>query len=154
MSIGILVYSLTGNTLSVAEKIKEELKQKGKSAVIERITILGETQNGAGSVVLKHIPDLSNYDTVIIGSPINAFSLSVPMKKYLKLHADVKGKQLHCFVTQYFKHPILGGNKGIRQIKNLCLLKGGTVQKSAIVHWSSPNREEQIKEAVKKLSDI
>lgn len=154
MSIGILIYSLTGNTLEVAEKIQKKLEEKGSSAVIERIEISKESPNTPAPIVLKNIPDVSKYDKLIIGSPINGFSLSAPMKTYLDQHGNIKGKQINCYVTQHFKQPYLGGNRGIRQITDLCKANGGRVRHSAIVHWSSPKRAEMIDETVELLSRI
>lgn len=154
MSIGILIYSLTGNTLEVAEKIQQQLKHDGKSAVIERIEISKENPNSPAPIVLENIPDVTKYDKLIIGSPINGFSLSTPMKTYLNKHADIKGKEINCFVTQHFRQPYLGGNRGIRQITDLCIKKGGRVRHSGIIHWSSSNRAEMIDETVALLSRI
>ena len=39
MKIGIVVYSQTGNTYQVAEKLQETLSDKGHSVNIERINV-------------------------------------------------------------------------------------------------------------------
>lgn len=154
MSIGILIYSLTGNTLQVAQKIKTRLEEESKSAVIERIEISKDNPNSPAPIVLKTIPDVSKYDKLIIGSPINGFSLSLPMKAYLNNHGNIKGKEINCFVTQHFRQPYLGGNRGIRQMTDLCVKQGGRVRHTGIVHWSSPNRAEMIDETVELLSKV
>lgn len=154
MSIGILIYSLTGNTMEVAQKIQQKLTDKGKTAVIERIEISKENSNSPAPIILSKIPDLSKYDKLIIGSPINGFSLSMPMKTYLDKHANLKDKEINCFVTQHFRQPYLGGNRGIRQITDLCMKKGGRLRHSGIVHWSSPKRAEMVDETVELLSRI
>jgi len=154
MSIGILIYSLTGNTLEVAQKVQRKLAEQGKSSVIERIEISKDIQNNQVPVVLERIPDVSKYDKLIIGSPINGFSLSAPMRTYLNKYGNIKGKEINCYVTQHFRQPYLGGNRGIRQINDLCIKHGGRVRHSAIVHWSSPKRPEMIDETVELLSRI
>ncbi|MEX1378272.1 MAG: hypothetical protein AB1Z23_12480 [Eubacteriales bacterium] len=154
MNIGILVYSLTGNTLQVAEKVKEKLEEIGQNVEIARITLSQKSPNSPAPVKLDNVPDLLAYDKLIIGSPINGFSLSAPMREYLQNHADLKGKTINCYVTQHFRQAALGGNRGIRQMTDLCEEKGARVQTTAIVHWSAQDRESQIKEAVKRLTRI
>ena len=154
MRIAILVYSLTGHTLQVAEQVKEKLEERGQTVVIERIALSKNSPNIPAPVKLDNVPDITAYDKLIIGSPINGFALSAPMCEYLRNHAQLKGKTINCFVTQHLRSAALGGNRGIRQMTDLCEAKGARVQTTAIVHWSSPEREEQIKEAVKKLIRI
>lgn len=44
------------------------------------------------------IPDFSQYDTVLVGSPIWAWGLSVPMKTFLG-QSDLSGKKIAVFST-------------------------------------------------------
>jgi len=46
MKIGIIVYSQTGNTLSVAEKLKEKLAVAGHSAEIEQVMVGASRETG------------------------------------------------------------------------------------------------------------
>ncbi|MBN2879954.1 MAG: flavodoxin [Clostridia bacterium] len=152
MKIGILVYSDTGNTLSVAEKIKKQIEKNGDSAAIERLTA---TKTGSGSdrdVQLLNIPDVSGYDKLVIGAPINGLMLCRPMQEYLAKHADLKGKDINCYVTQYFKRSIFGGTNGINHIKNQCAKKGGNMINTADIHWSSKAREEEIASAAELMA--
>ena len=41
MNIGIIVYSQTGNTLSVAKKLEEKLSLAGHSATLEQVKAIG-----------------------------------------------------------------------------------------------------------------
>ena len=76
MKIGIIVHSITGNTLSVAEHIQQQLAEKGHTAVIERIRPSGkEPVQSEAAVQLTSMPDLSGYEALVFGSPVQAFSL-------------------------------------------------------------------------------
>jgi len=154
MKIGILIYSHSGNTLSVAEKIKEEIKKRNFNSTIERVTLVNDDPHSRQPAVLKRIPDINNYDKLIIGAPINAFSLCKPMKMYLQNHAKLKNKEINCFVTQHFKHSFLGGNRGIKQITSFCNNQNSTVKNTAFIHWSSNNRKEEIDTTVDLMADI
>jgi len=152
MKIGILVYSDTGNTLSVAERIKTQIEKNGGTAVIERVTAAKASSSSGEHVQLLNIPDISGYDKLVIGAPINGFMLCRAMQAYLAKHADLKGKDISCYVTQQLKSSFFGGNKGIKQIKAYCGKKGANVLNIANIHWSSAAKEEEIASAVELMA--
>lgn len=150
MNVGIIVYSQSGNTLSVAQKLEKVIKSAGHTVSIVRIEPVSE---GAHSP-LKSAPEITTYDAVVFASSIRAFSLAPVMKLYLSQISDITGKQASCFVTQHFKKKFLGGNRAIRQIKAACKAKGAEVIWSGVVNWSSDMREKQIDDIVISLSSI
>jgi len=152
MKIGIIVHSFTGNTLKVAEKLKEELISIGHNVKLEQVTAVNEDPKQANKVELKNIPDVSSYDAVIFGCPVRGFSLSPVMKLYLSQVSSLKGKKISCFVTHHFPFAWMGGNSTIKQFKAASEAKEGVVTESGIVNWSSKNREKNILEVVERLS--
>lgn len=70
MNIGIIVYSQTGNTLSVAERVEKVLKEAGHTARVEKIEVEGEGY----AVRLTSAPDVAPYDAVIFATPVHGFS--------------------------------------------------------------------------------
>lgn len=151
MKIGIILYSQTGNTLSVGEQLQTALTDRGHEAQIQQITV---EKADSAPLQLTVIPETQDYDMVIYGAPIQAFSLCAPMTTYLRDHVEMTGKDYHCFVTQQFRRPWLGGSRGIRQMQALCDAKGGNAKESAIVHWSADDRDDQIQQAVKTLTNV
>jgi len=106
MKILVVVYSRTGNTLSVARRIAEYLE--ANLEVIDDKTnrkgVLGFLRSGY-EALMKRIPaiaepkqDPGNYDLVIIGTPIWAGRMSSPIRAYL---TRFKGrfKQVALFAT-------------------------------------------------------
>jgi len=152
MNIGIIVYSRTGNTHSVALKLEEKLAAAGHAVTLERIEV-GEVTPGK-PVQFKTLPDAGPYDALIFGAPVHGFSLCQPMAGYLKQVASLQGKKVACLVTQAFPYPWLGGNRAIRQMKQICESKGATVCGSGIVNWMNKRREQQIVEVVDRLSKL
>ncbi len=148
MNVGIAVYSKTGNSLSVAEKVKKDLERKGFSVTMLAIEASGEGPN----TKLINAPDISSYDTLVFASPVQAFSLALPMKLYLENMASLKDKKVFCFVTQHLKKSWMGGNHAVKQIKEECIKKEGSISYSGVVNWSSSKREDQINEIVKTIS--
>src|SRR6056297_2104282 len=153
MNIGIIVHSQTGNTYSVASKLKEKLVTLGNEVELERLKVKGEDKPGKKDVTLEKIPETGKYDTLIFASPVQAFSLSPVMATYLKQINSLKGKNIGCLMTQYFPFPFLGGNRAIRQIINICESKGATIFGTGIVNWSRPGREEQISKLVETMAE-
>jgi hypothetical protein len=154
MNIGIIVFSRTGNTLLVAEKIREAAAAQGHTAVIERIRAEHEEPNSKTPLRLTVLPDPTKYDAVIFGAAVEAFSLSAVLKEYLSRLPSLGGKPAGCFVTQHLTRPWLGGNRAIRQMRALCAAKGLDVRATGIVSWSSPAREAQIANVAAALAKL
>ncbi|MDD3392754.1 MAG: flavodoxin family protein [Bacilli bacterium] len=141
MKIGIIVYSNTGNTLSVAEKLKKNLVKKGNIVNIEKINIDGNKK-------ITNNPDISKYTYIIFASFVEAFHLNPIMNKYLKQLDEIENKKVSAFITQGFSKSWLGGNKAIKQIKKICNNKNFIFDKSGIINWGSKNREKQIEQLI------
>jgi flavodoxin len=152
MKVGIIVFSHTGNTLSVAEKLQERLATAGHSVKLERVTAVDDSPQ-AKKVELKSAPDTGPYDMLVFATPVWAFSLPPVMKHYLEQIPTLEGKAVGCFVTQTFPFPWLGGNRTIRQMVSACKALGGDVVKTGIVNWSR-GREAKIAELLEAISTI
>ncbi len=154
MKIGIIIHSHSGNTLSVAQKIKDRLAAAGHSVNLEQVTAVNGDPKEARNVQLKDIPDTSKYDLLIFGAPVWAFSLSPVMKLYLSQLPSMQGKKIGCFVTQQLRFRFMGGNNAISQMKKACQSKGGSIYETGIVNWSHKQREARIEEVVQKLGEV
>ena len=143
MNIGIIVYSQTGHTLSVAEKIKATCVAAGHTAEIEQITIQKQEKADA-AVVLRDIPDTTKYDLLLFGAPVQAFSLCRAMMLYLKQAESMKGVPTGGFFTQGLPKLWMGGNRSWKQFRSLCQRRGADPVRLGHVHWKSEQRDEQI----------
>lgn len=144
MKIGIIVHSHTGNTLSVAERLKDTLQESGHTVSLERVEAVNEDPNSREKLQLKTIPEISKYDAVILGAPVRAFNLSPVMKAYLAQIPEIRGMKICCFVTQHLKMKWMGGNSSIKQMKTALKQRGAEVICTGIVNWSGDKREDQI----------
>lgn len=153
MNIGIIVYSQTGNTYSVALRLKEQLAAAGHTVTLERIEVIGEVTPGK-PVQFKTLPDVGPYDALIFGAPVHAFSLCQPMSGYLEQVTSLQGKRVACLVTQGLPYAWLGGNRAIRQMSRLCEAKGATVCGTGVVNWMNRRRDHQIAEVTDRLSRV
>lgn len=154
MNIGLIVYSHSGNTLSVAKKVEEALNKTGHNVTLSRVEPVNDDPQAKGPLELKSAPDIRPFDMVIFASPVRGFSLAPPMKKYLEQISGLNNKKTYCYVTQQLKKPWLGGNHAVKQIKAACQTKGGDILYSTVINWSAKIRDQQISAFVQEMSQI
>jgi flavodoxin len=154
MSIGIIVYSWSGNTLAVAKRLEAKLSGSGHSVTLEQVSVIGERKQGAREFQLDTVPDVAPYDAVVFGSAVEAFSLSPVLTAYLKKVGPLEGKKAACLVTQQFPYPWMGGNRAIRQMRKLCRTKGATIVGSAVVNWAKSRREKTTAAAIDRWAGL
>lgn len=153
MNIGIIIYSQTNNTFSVGERLREALQIKGRTVSLERVTVVGNTK-AANQFVLSEKPDVSAYDYIIFGAPVQAFGLTPVMKAYMTQLSSLNGKKIACFTTQYLKKQWLGGNQANKKMTRFVTGLGGSIQHIGIVNWSGNEREEQIRKILEDFCKI
>lgn len=150
MLIGIIVHSQTGHTLSVAERMEARLMEEGHAVTMERVVAANDEETKPDQITLTSSPDYQQYDGLILGAPVRGFALSPVMSAYLASIPSLSGKQIECFVTEYFPFPSMGGNQAIRQMRAICEGKGGTVIGTGIINWSNPRRNRQITQLIER----
>lgn len=144
MKVGIIVYSKTGNTMQVAERIRAALVEAGLQTEVQRFSAEADNAQSNTPVRLTAQPDPNGYDAVIFGAPVQAFSLDPAMAMYLKQIGTLKNVPTLCFVTQHFKKIWLGGNRAMKQLLMQLQEKGVVATAMGVVNWSSDQREAQI----------
>jgi flavorubredoxin len=151
--VAVIVHSQTGNTFSVAQKLRDKLLEKGINADLKRFFAEENEMEYIKNIRDKSLPDASDYDIIVFGAPVNAFTLSMLMKAYLAQQKSLTGKKVLCFVTMAFPRPWLGGNRAIAKMKKICGSKGAVVNDTGIVNWNNPKREEMISEITARFCD-
>jgi menaquinone-dependent protoporphyrinogen IX oxidase len=151
MNVGIIVYSQTGHTLSVAAKLEEALSAAGHAATLERVKPSGPARPGAKDLQLKTKPDIDAYEALVFCSPVWGGTLASPMASYLEQVASLQDKKVACLATHLFP-PALGGKQTLAQMENICASKGATVCGSGSVGWLRFGRQRKIAEVVDGLS--
>ncbi|MBU1049963.1 flavodoxin [Candidatus Bipolaricaulota bacterium] len=151
MRIGVIVYSQTGHTLQVAERVKERLIGEGHSVALEQITVAGGRTPKTKEFELDARPSVDAYDAIVFASYVEAFSLCAVMARYLKQMGSLRGKQVACLVTQQFPYPWMGGSRAIKQMKQICQSKGAVARATGIVNWAQFRREVTMAAAVDRI---
>ncbi len=103
---------------------------------------------------LGPLPRVDAYDALVLGSPVEALSLSPVMAKFLEAIPSLERKSVACLITQAFPYPWMGGNRAVRQMRKQCEAKGATVAGSAVVNWMGAGLDERIAAAVERLSKV
>ncbi len=141
MNIGIIVYSETDHTYSVAQKLQDKLSAGGHEVNLEQVVPAAKVNPGELNVNFNSQPETAPYEGLIFGSPVHAFNLAPAMNAYLNQIPSLQDKKIACFVTKGLPFDSTGGNQAIKQMKNVCRARGGTVIGTAIVTWSMSRKK-------------
>lgn len=153
MKIGIIVHSITNNTYSAAQKISENLSAAGNEVNIERVNMVGGNKPQGKNIEIENPPDVNQYDALIFGSPVHAFSLAPAMKVYMEQIPSVQDKKIALFVTKGLRFDWTGGTRAIGQMKKICQSKGGIIMGTGIIVWNK-QRDKKIAEVVERFSKL
>jgi flavodoxin len=150
MKVGIIVYSQTGHTLSVANKLEHRVATAGHAVNLKQLKTAGPVKPGAGQVQLVSLPAVDVYDALVFGAPVWGGLVASPMASYLEGLPSLEGKNVACLVTHFFR-PAWGANQALGQMKEVCESKGARVRGSGDVTWFRLGRKRQIVEVVDDL---
>lgn len=140
MKIGLIIHSVTGNTLSVAEKLQKALEDKGHETEIKQIKTAGKVEPFAKEAEFTELPDLEGYDALVFGSHTEAFQLEQAMKLYFDHVDSLNGYKVACLVTHQFPYKWLGGSGAVNKLKGICESKGAEIVGTAVVDWSPESK--------------
>ena len=155
MNIGIFVNSKTGNTLSVAEKLRDKLVALGHHVVLEKVIPSNESEVNIDRIVISNPPSTQGYDMLVFAAPVNGFGLAFVMQAYLRGLPSLEGKRLAGFVTEAFPFPWMGGNQALKGMEKLVNAKGGSLSATGVVNWRSPGkREVLISQTIEKIAAV
>jgi hypothetical protein len=151
MDIGIIIYSHTGHTLIVSQKLKDKLSSKGHTVTLQHLETTVPLAMSATTAELQSIPTIQPYDAVILCTPVRGGMPSPPMKAFLDKIISFEGKQVFFLVTGFFPAK-WGRNQTLYELTTICESKKAEVCGVGSVRWSSFTRKQQINNAVECLS--
>jgi flavodoxin len=136
MRICTIVHSSTGTTLKFAKIINEKLQKEGHS--VDLVELQTDVPVKAGSIrqpmnfKITNLPDVSTYDTILVGGPVWAFSISTVAYKCITTFSDMKGKKFLPFVTMGFFLPGMGGTSALKTMSTVAKDLGADVIPGAV----------------------
>jgi flavodoxin len=137
MNICIIVYSKTGHTLSLANKLKDKLDSLEHNTTLAR---LGDSE-----------PDISKYNGLVIATPVHGGSPAKAVKDYLGKLPSLKNKKMVCLATSFFP-AALGRNQTLKYLKEKCEGKGAEVCDVGGISSLSFGKKKKTEELVERLS--
>ena len=153
MRIGIIVYSVSGHTLSVAARLQDALSVAGHAVSLERLETVGPPTVGNEQAPLKSSPAVGGVDALILATPVRGGTPAPPMLSYLEQAPALDGKRVACLVTGFFPAR-WGCDQTIAQLRQICEAKGATVCGAGSVRWFGPGRGQRIQRAVAELVEL
>ena len=154
MKIGIIVHSQTNNTRSVALNLQEKLKDAGNEVEIHRVKMVGgDRPEKKENIELENVPDVTEYDALIFGAPVHAFSLAPAMQIYMEQLPSLQDKKVALYVTKNLRFEWTGGSRAIGQMKNYIYSKNGNLMGTGIVIWNK-QRDKKIVELANRFAKL
>jgi len=153
VKVCIVVYSCTGNTLSVARRLSQSLRVQripNETFLVPLCKANPEARLRLDYTSLSQIPPS---EILIFASCVQYFHLPPLMKKYIKTLSSLKKRQVHCVITQGYKASYLGARQALRTFKKLIKKKEASFCGAHIIHWSSLDRENQINDVLSTLGE-
>lgn len=146
MKIGFIIHSQSGNTLSVAHKLMDQLKIQGHDVVLTHIKDEDVNNSMQHPERLVTVVDeiTSNVDVLFIGGWVQAFSLCRGLNHYINHQLSIQAKETHLFLTHHFPFEWMGGTNAMKQLVKPLMSKGLDIKTSKIFNWSRKNNQHQI----------
>ncbi|MDD4362681.1 MAG: hypothetical protein PHD33_00515 [Atribacterota bacterium] len=137
MNTIIIVHSLSGTTLEFSEHIAAKLRENKHTVHLIHLQTDPVIKSGTvrHSIPFKftNFPEIKEYELILLGGPVWAFSASPVVISALDKMEDLSGKKLLPFVTMGFFHPSLGGRQAINMISSKAREKGATILPGKII---------------------
>jgi flavodoxin len=157
LKILIVVHSVTGTTMKLAEAIGSKAKAKGHSVDMVQLKtdppIEGKGKDPK-EFRITNLPNASSYDTIIIGCPVWGANITPVMKKALAEIKGLSGKRVIPFSSQAFPFAFLGGNRVLRLISKEAEAKGAHPVKGASIQRMGRDLEKGIENASVKINSL
>ncbi|MBD3322077.1 MAG: flavodoxin [Chitinivibrionales bacterium] len=153
MNIGIIVYSQTGHTVAVARAVADILRKKGHDVDIQLLRTKGAVKPRNSGFTIVNPPELDEFDALIFGTPVWAFTAAPVVIKFLKSIETLKGKKTLPFAVKGLPFNWTGGNQAINRMTEMLVLNGADVCEGEIVHYGIKPNEEKMQALASRISE-
>jgi len=149
LNIGIIFHSSTGNTRALAQKIESKLIERNHSVTLRELKTDKPVKSGKqkNDFTITNLPDCADYDAILVGSPVWAFSASPVVINAIESLQNISGKIALPFVTMGFPFPFMGGTSAIRDMNKHMNQKGAILRTGAIAPMLFRNFKKSIENA-------
>jgi flavodoxin len=145
MNIGIIIYSSSGHTVTVAKTIAERFRKDGHDVDIKLLLATGMPRPGSKRFSISNAPtseDIDGYDAIVFGGPVWFFRASPVILKFLGRIENLGEKKVIPFVTQLSPWPSFGGNQALRSMEFRLKGSGGKVLPGEVIpYFFGPDKQ-------------
>ena len=153
MNIGIFVNSKTGNTLSVAEKLRERLLALGHTVALERVVASNDGEMDINKIVISNPPSTQGYDLLVFAAPVNGFRLAFAMQAYLRL-AFARRQTAGWFSSRRHSHSPGWAVTVPQRHGKLVNCQRRYISATGVVNWRSPRTRILIAKTIENIVAI
>jgi hypothetical protein len=151
MKIGVFVHSKTGNTARLALAVTHALREKGHDVAVELLRPIGKVNPGSRHVEFRNLPDAADFEMVLIGGPIWAFSASPVVTSAIKQIPGLKGKRALYFLTSFLPPPISGCKRAHDLVSRLLKDAGSAQLEGCSLSWGLWCSKKRLNAAVEEI---
>ncbi len=154
MNICMMVHSLTGNTMKLAETLADALTKTGHKVTV--IQLQTDVPLKYGSIRQKprfeitNLPSVAEYDAVCAGGPVWGFGPSPVIFQAIRQLDKPEGKMFLPFTTMGFPFACLGGNNTLKIMGREAAARGAKVLPGIVIPRMFRNFLKKIDEEIQK----
>jgi menaquinone-dependent protoporphyrinogen IX oxidase len=152
MEIGVVVYSHTGHTAKLAERLVPRLEALGWGVTVLPLAPAAEFSMNVERTPLASLPEIAPFDVVVVGTPVHGGRMSAPVRTFLGQSPLLAGKPVAFLLTHFFPRQ-WGAVQTIDEMAVLCDDAGATVLDSADVAWLGLGRRRRMDRAAADLAE-
>ncbi len=156
--VAVVFYSFSGNTKRASLFLKKKLEEKGYLCDFVELRPKREVRSflkqGFMAFLKRELSleeiktDLSEYDLVILASPVWAFTITPALRTYLNRVEGLKGRNVGCFLT--FGSGT-GKDKALRELKDILEKKGANILFSKTIVGKNTKEEAYLEREFRSL---
>jgi flavodoxin len=154
MNIGIIIYSMSGHTATVAKAIAERFRRENHDVDLKLLMVTGMTHPGSKRFSICNLPEseeIDGYDVLFFGGPVWLFSASPVILKFLGMLEKLDGKKTMNFVTQVSPWPSLGGYQALKMMNDRLKESGATVLPGESVQYFFGTDRRKLNETMERI---
>ncbi len=148
---GIFVYSQSGHTVFFARAIADHLREAGIECDIELLRTYKIPTPFSRNIELRRIPDVKEYDILLLGAPVMAFNVSPVILSFINTIDSLKGKMAMPFVTHCLPAKIFGAMRALKKIGSELDILFADVIEGESVHCFFRANKKKMDEAAERI---
>ncbi|MBN1577623.1 MAG: flavodoxin family protein [Chitinispirillaceae bacterium] len=151
MKIGIIVHSQSGYTAKVARLLGAGFSKRGDDTETVLLRTVGKVAPRSTSFEIRNAPAVEDYDLIILGAPVWAFSASPVIMKYLGQLGRLTGKKVLCFVTKALPFLWTGGTQALGLMEGELALSGADILPGEIIRAPAYRSEAKLRPVIDRI---